>query len=120
MSSRPLAGAAQLNRGALGSNAMRFFSVILACAAIGCRQSPPAQVSGAPTARASIDSVKQDSLEVILRGYETKRINADAAAKAILDLNVQAGIEMDAPLRQAMVREVRARRPARGSLPNSR
>ena len=97
---------------------MRLLLLIFACAAIGCRRSPPAQVPGAPTARVSIDSMKQDSLEAILHAYETKRISPDVAAKAILDLKVQAGIEMDAPLRQALVREVQAR--ARGSSPDSR
>ncbi len=98
---------------------MRFFFLILACAAIGCRRSPSAQVSGTPRATVSLDSMKRNSLEGILSAYEAKRISPDAAAKAILDLNVQVGIEMDAPLRQAMVREVQARRRAHRSSPDS-
>ena len=91
---------------------MRALSLSLMALAIACRQSATAEHEPPVLTRTVSDSQSMDSLQRVLYAYETKRISADAAAKALLSLGPWS-VELDRPLREAIVRELQAR----GKLP---
>ena len=64
-----------------------------------------------------VPHTNSDSLFQVLLAYDEKRISADVAAKAIVDearrTHTTVAFEMDAPLQEAVAREMRSRREAR-------
>ena len=85
-----------------------------------CRGGPPVSKVKPPPPPSSADSVAVSAVHKILADYAAKRISPDSAAHALVQVKGwSGGIRMDRPLREAVVRQLKAqgRLPANYRLP---
>ena len=91
---------------------MRVLLLMLGALRLACRHSDTARHDIPAYARVMPDSQSMDTVQRIFHAYDPKRISADVAAKALLDVG-HWSIEADSALQEAIVREPRARRKLR-------
>ena len=86
------------------------------CSIVACRAGPPSSAVKPPAPPSSADSLAVDAVHNILADYTAKRISPDSAAHALVEVKGwRGGITMDRPLREAVVRQLKAR----GRLPRN-
>jgi len=94
---------------------MKPLSIIAVVLAVACTRSGDGRPQVASTSTDSVrtSAVSIDSVMAALDAYSEKSITADAAAKVIVAYIIKAGqplnVEMDAALRAAVTREMKAR-----------